>query len=270
MSWFLNKIKRTLTGDGSSEPNTFSLPEDYDYVNESECMGCEDPCDDHKQYPSYLKIDREESMEGTVKPYFKQLLISTGKHDWAERIEEVQGSLPAALSEKIANRKGPRIIVTNTSRKIPEGIKEGDHEVIILPDNKLVRNVNISNLDCFLDTYVYSNDQHLEEFEVEQLPKELGFILICSHKRRDKRCGVTAPILEEEFLRVLKEKEMQNKVEVLMVSHIGGHKFAGNVIVYPVGVWYGRVKSCHAKAIVEKTLLDEHIIQELYRGRLDW
>ncbi|ORX92139.1 hypothetical protein K493DRAFT_263779 [Basidiobolus meristosporus CBS 931.73] len=270
MSWFLNTIKRTLTGSGSAEPDTYSLPQDYDFIHESDCVNCENPCEEHKQFPSYLKIDREETMEGTVKPYFKQLLISTGKHDWAERIEEVEGSLPAELTKRIANRKGPRVIITNTNRKVPEGLKEGDHEIIILPDNKLVRNVNIENLDCFLDTYIYSEEQHMEEFEVKQLPKELSFILVCSHKRRDKRCGVTAPILVEEFLRVVKEKGIEEKVEILMVSHIGGHKFAGNVIIYPVGVWYGRVKSCHAQAIVEKTLLDEHIIQELYRGRLDW
>ncbi|KAK9712605.1 hypothetical protein K7432_007048 [Basidiobolus ranarum] len=270
MSWFLRTIKRTITGGESEEPNTYSLPENYDFVKESDCIACENPCEEHKQYPNYLKIDREKSLEGTVKPYFKQLLISTGKHDWPERIEEVEGSLPAEIAKRISSRKGPRVIVTNTSRPIPKGLKEGNHEVIILPSNKLVRNVNLENLDCFLDTYVYSEEQHMEEFEVENLPEEHGFILICSHRRRDKRCGVTAPILKEEFHRILLEKELQDKVEVLLVSHIGGHKFAGNVIIYPVGVWYGRVKSCHVKAIVEKTLLDEHIIEELYRGRLDW
>lgn len=49
-----------------------------------------------------------------------------------------------------------------------------------------------------------------------------------------------------------------------------GHKFAGNIIVYinkgRTGVWYGRVKACHCRQIVQETLLKGKVIKELYRG----
>jgi (2Fe-2S) ferredoxin len=63
-----------------------------------------------------------------------------------------------------------------------------------------------------------------------------------------------------------------DNVEIVMVSHIGGHKIAGNVICYTHqgkrGVWYGLVKSCHCRAIVEETLEKGLIIEPLYRGAM--
>lgn len=64
------------------------------------------------------------------------------------------------------------------------------------------------------------------------------------------------------------------------ISHIGGHKWAGNVIIYvppsfaknPLagkGIWYGRVGPEHVEGIVEKTVLDGKVIKELFRGGID-
>ncbi|KAG0343616.1 hypothetical protein BG004_005137 [Podila humilis] len=103
--------------------------------------------------------------------------------------------------------------------------------------------------------------------------KPKAAIMICSHKKRDKRCGVTAPILGKEFKRILRAKDLygtlEGDVEIWMISHIGGHKFAGNVIVHMnegMAVWYGRVEPCHAQAIVDATVERGEIIRELYRG----
>lgn len=131
------------------------------------------------------------------------------------------------------------------------------------------------------------------------LPK--AAIMICSHRKRDKRCGVTAAILGKEFKRILRAKNIygdaEGDVEIWMISHIGGkyplsffivpfmfadlflpflisffsigHKFAGNVIVHKsdgMAVWYGRVDPCHCQAIVDVTIEQDQVIQELYRG----
>lgn len=52
-----------------------------------------------------------------------------------------------------------------------------------------------------------------------------------------------------------------------------GHKFAGNVICYinkgKTGIWYGRVKSCHCREIIEETILKGKVIKELYRGSMN-
>lgn len=60
-------------------------------------------------------------------------------------------------------------------------------------------------------------------------------------------------------------------VGVFKVSHVGGHKFAGNIVIYlPNGstVWYGRVNPRDIKSIVEETIIGGKIIPELLRGAL--
>lgn len=64
---------------------------------------------------------------------------------------------------------------------------------------------------------------------------------------------------------------LSHQVAVLGCSHVGGHKFAGNVIVYGPqgGHWYGRVKPCHAEQIVETHILGGKVLKELWRGRME-
>jgi hypothetical protein len=134
-------------------------------------------------------------------------------------------------------------------------------------------------------------------------------VLICGHGGRDQRCGIMGPALREEFerelprrgLEVLKgpvevasegreqvggpvsvEEAAASTARVGLISHIGGHKFAGNVIVYlpramktpggeahPLagsGIWYGRVEPKHVEGIVEETIRKGNVISEMFRG----
>ena len=120
-------------------------------------------------------------------------------------------------------------------------------------------------------------------------------VFICGHNKRDKRCGIMGPLLKTQFLRllptagirVLKGEQPRRKgldelpelaAKVNLISHIGGHKFAGNVIIYippaimtnsPLagkGIWYGRVEPKHVQGIIYETILGGRIIQELLRG----
>lgn len=123
-------------------------------------------------------------------------------------------------------------------------------------------------------------------------------VLICGHGGRDERCGKLGPVLQAEF----EEKLERQNVEIIRgapphevkeidysmqeykpaarmatISHVGGHKWAGNVIVYipPVfktnplagcGIWYGRVEPHHVEGIVGKTILDGKVIKSHFRG----
>jgi (2Fe-2S) ferredoxin len=68
------------------------------------------------------------------------------------------------------------------------------------------------------------------------------------------------------------------------VSHIGGHKWAGNVIIYLPpgytngsedsvlagrGIWYGRVEPRHVEGIIKETILGDKVIKDLFRGATD-
>ncbi|MCJ1483941.1 hypothetical protein MMC06_004109 [Schaereria dolodes] len=129
-------------------------------------------------------------------------------------------------------------------------------------------------------------------------------VLICGHGARDKRCGIMGPVLLSQFESSLKtagipvadkysapdvtqpERERSNapdrgEARVALVSHIGGHRFAGNVVIYippdymmdgkpsPLagkGIWYGRVEPKHVEGIIEETIKSGNVISELFRG----
>ena len=136
-------------------------------------------------------------------------------------------------------------------------------------------------------------------------------ILICGHSSRDSRCGITGPLLHSEFRRhsssvrhphkfpgarrpALISQTSQTSLpfpdfrapraryNISTTSHIGGHAFAGNVIIYipphwrlpdgktsPLagkGIWYGRVEPKHVEGITEETIVWGKVIKELFRG----
>lgn len=122
-------------------------------------------------------------------------------------------------------------------------------------------------------------------------------VLICGHMERDKRCGIYGPILLEQFNKHL---PTTGNPTATLVSHIGGHRFAGNVIIYippnflPTpcrfapsgnmvnkeknliphklagsGIWYGRVEPESVEQIVNETILGGRIIGNHFRGGID-
>ncbi|KAJ5570310.1 uncharacterized protein N7459_009740 [Penicillium hispanicum] len=123
-------------------------------------------------------------------------------------------------------------------------------------------------------------------------------VLICGHGGRDMRCGIMAPALESEFQRVLLSQGFKSAggdgitvddpthVNIGLISHIGGHKYAGNVIIYippkmtvgtsaelhPLagkGIWYGRVEPKHVQGIVDATILGGKVMTDHFRGGID-
>ncbi|KAI0124209.1 Sucraseferredoxin-like protein [Xylariales sp. AK1849] len=133
-------------------------------------------------------------------------------------------------------------------------------------------------------------------------------VLICGHGGRDMRCGVMGKVLQQEFeaklpragFEVMKGPLIDESVStpalcgstgdppsmarVGLISHIGGHKFAGNVIVYlppklntkdarphPLaghGLWYGRIEPKHVEGLIEETILKGNVVKDHFRGAI--
>lgn len=49
----------------------------------------------------------------------------------------------------------------------------------------------------------------------------IAHIFICCHGKRDARCGNCGPPLYQEIQKILKDKKMQDSVDVYKCSHIG-------------------------------------------------
>lgn len=93
------------------------------------------------------------------------------------------------------------------------------------------------------------------------------WVFVCVHRARDERCGRCGPPVLEAMRRAVREEGLED-VTVRATSHVGGHKYAGNVIVYPEGVWYGYVTAEDVPRIVRRHLRRGQRIEELRRGSM--
>ncbi|KAF9653407.1 hypothetical protein BDM02DRAFT_3087627 [Thelephora ganbajun] len=333
---------------------TVSVP-----LHTGDCRSCSDPCaEGHEDW----KFDRdmETQMLGTVKPYIRQIVISTGKADWEKEVTEVNGSLAALINglfessksslEKPADaaagmlqhsvpgvftqQEGTRLVILNGSHTTVS--EHHDREtVLIFPDYRVVFGVEGTPkaAELFYEKVVSPSTTYIPTIPEEREDGELPFgilpipyscvILLCSHKRRDNRCHIAAPVLEHEFIHSLqrhnwtvdtnldhdhfhdvlppskpstaaasevnldqREAEEEDseggisprtlldlkRVLIIRNSHVGQHKFAGNVIICtPAGqsIWYSRVTAHEVDAIVEQTIVQGKIIPSLFRAGLN-
>jgi hypothetical protein len=84
--------------------------------------------------------------------------------------------------------------------------------------------------------------------------------LVCTHGKHDRCCA--------KFGRPLYDaaREQVEDEWVWQSSHVGGDRFAGNLVALPDGAYYGRVEAHEAWAVVEAAL-ERRVHLPLYRGR---
>ena len=107
-------------------------------------------------------------------------------------------------------------------------------------------------------------DQHEDLLDLDltargaPLPHPL--LLVCTHGKHDRCCARQGRPLYQALA------ELAEDDWVWQVSHVGGDRFAGNVVVLPEGLYYGRVGPGEAWSV-----LDEYLARRIglahYRGR---
>jgi hypothetical protein len=138
------------------------------------------------------------------------------------------------------------------------------------------------------------NSHQEDRAALTSIPVHEVVVLICGHGGRDNRCGALGLPLQNEFEQKLRNASIgtlprqrglhanaaSTDAHVGLISHIGGHKWAGNVIIYippswRIGglhslsgsaIWYGRVEPKHVEGIVQETIVGGRIIRDLWRG----
>jgi hypothetical protein len=97
-------------------------------------------------------------------------------------------------------------------------------------------------------------------FEKNGEPVEHPLLLVCTHGKHDRCCARYGRPLYEALAEAAEEGW------VWQCSHVGGDRFAGNLVILPEGLYFGRVG--HEEAW---TVLDEHLAGRIhmpvYRGR---
>jgi hypothetical protein len=91
-------------------------------------------------------------------------------------------------------------------------------------------------------------------------PLDHPLFVVCTHGKRDRCCAVYGRPLYDALRSELDEDW------VWQATHVGGDRFAGNVVVFPDGLYFGRVGPPDAGSLVD-AYLDGRIDLDHYRGR---
>jgi (2Fe-2S) ferredoxin len=213
-------------------------------------------------------IEQSVSLPGTVKFYERHLFVCTGHWDWPERIE-MGGGFLQTLAEMIglyAAEMPLKVKMTACNGLEPgPGLTAVGHDILVFPD--MVRYVGVETAD--LETLVRDHlvgDEVSDRLRHEPLTGQ--HVFVCVHGRRDERCGQCGPPLVDRLQAELNKRGLTDGVTIRRTSHVGGHAFAGNVLIYPGGDWYGFVTPEDVPRLVEDHLVGGNIVTDRWRGRL--
>lgn len=218
----------------------------------SDCTSCPSPCSIHESLPEFLakKIDTDAPLAGSLKPYYQHILVKYGSaRRWPEHVDSVEGSFLAQTSELLSSfdsHKNEKEVLEPKFRSLLSAFETGVLEdvqgdesspsdsnqsldassdkttVLLFPLALEFPDLSFSQLKKIIQDLQETSDTILPE-SITSLAKPIASsatILVCSHKKRDKRCGVAGPQIVHEFLNQVKEQELD--VQVHHVSHFGG------------------------------------------------
>jgi hypothetical protein len=92
---------------------------------------------------------------------------------------------------------------------------------------------------------------------------EEPLVVVCTHGKRDRCCALHGRPLYDAL------RHEADSARVWQSTHVGGDRFAGNVVVLPHGLYYGRVEPADAAGLVAAHA-DGRIDLARYRGRSAW
>ncbi|KAK9325616.1 Sucrase/ferredoxin-like-domain-containing protein [Lipomyces orientalis] len=247
-------------------------------VFDSGCTYC------RPEFPADKPVKIGAALNGTAPIIGRHLLVSTGHADWPSRTEFDLNSLDAqvrALQQR-GVRRDPDFNFMITSTDLSPANPPGDQSwsLYMYPDGLYFPRVPYSKGEAFIKRYLIPSRSHEAESiedEIDIVREECPIVAICAHAARDARCGIVGPMLKAEFEQVLRSKGLLydpatgKGIRVTLVSHVGGHAYAGNIIYFRgdgSAVWYGLAYPEHVQGIVKETIEGGRIIRELYRGGL--
>ncbi|KAI7734392.1 hypothetical protein M8C21_024545 [Ambrosia artemisiifolia] len=234
---------------------------------------------------------------------------------WPARVESSESDpLPKRLAGALKNRKNDLAVKTMlTVCESGDGTGLTDGDVLVFPDlvkysllfdylfyiwplavavavavafvkfqSEIILDViNMKHLKWGLEE---SNiESFVEDVLVNGKPWSVGteeavtgsYVFVCAHNSRDKRCGVCGPVLIEKFNEEIGVRGLKDEVFVGACSHVGGHKYAGNLIIYSKvqdekvsGHWYGYVTPSDVADLLDQHIKKGEIIERIWRGEM--
>ncbi|KAB5521054.1 hypothetical protein DKX38_025373 [Salix brachista] len=209
------------------------------------------------------------NLAGTVDPYDRHVFICFKNPDaWLPRVEE--DDLPKLVSAAFKARKNDITVKTKvTICEAGEGSEFENGDVLIFPEMIKYKDLKDSDVNGFVDDVIVNGKPWASGVQEVFTGSH---VFVCAHGSRDKRCGVCGPVLIEKLKEGIESRGLKDKVFVSACSHVGGHKYAGNLIAFSpdsegktMGHWYGYVTPEDVPEILDQHIEKGLVIERIWR-----
>ena len=218
-----------------------------------------EPADEEDEEDSCAACEKK-SLANTVKSYDKHLIIcgyDKLEHSHIETHNPFLEQLEALL-------KGSKAKVKITACNHPNS-SEDLTDIIVYPDQIAVtlNTTSQKDIEC-LSRWLVDSSSPLS-LPYTKLPWK-RLILVCHHAARDERCGRRGPQVIAELESCLRRRRITPfDIYVRASSHLGGHEFAGVVVVYPECDWYGYISRRNVNDLLD-CVLEGRRLEGCWRG----
>ncbi|KAF2089319.1 hypothetical protein K490DRAFT_72113 [Saccharata proteae CBS 121410] len=265
-----NASTTTASGDGAfvTADRDKLFPVTNPTVDGEDCLHDCESCT--IKYPRKFDIDETDKLYGHIAGWSTHLLVATGKTDWVRDVADEKGSVMEAVDKGGVKPNNGKLMLSASNMPLPHDLhhteapagEETPTSILLLPAFTIIDNVTPSRVPDLITTYVDAaptNETPLSATPFSlptaattpSIPSALPpltprpcphqyLILLCSQKTRDARCGQSAPLLRRELERHLRplglyrdlHDERPGGCGIYFISHVGGHKYSANVMVY--------------------------------------
>lgn len=203
-------------------------------------------------------------LAGTVKPYRRHVLACTGGVGWPARLEDADGLLGALAREARAIRDDPGAAAEPPKLTATDEPSSGTGlDLLVFPEALRCRIEEPTQGRAVLR----DGPAEWGRRGILSHPIDGRHVFVCVHAGRDERCGRCGPPVLAAIRGAVAAAGLDD-VRVRATSHVGGHKYAGNVLVYPEGVWYGYMRPDDATRLVREHLVEGRLLSDLHRGTM--
>ncbi|KAJ2309612.1 hypothetical protein IWW54_003640, partial [Coemansia sp. RSA 2705] len=227
---------------------------------------------------------------GTVSPHRHHLVVCNSSPDeWPSRVEGMSETITALARGSI--RLPGRAMVTMsdfaplkaaTCACAPADDKYRRIDVAVFPLGLVAKQLDVEGVGRLLKwlghevlpTSWTPSHSNLPQPTFDHSWLELTrnrHIFVCTHGSRDYLCGHHGGKLLKDLRALIKSRELQRHVAAWSTSHIGGHKYAANAIVYPRGDWYGTwCDRCGGQSVPGRPAADAEAIIDAVVNDVTW
>jgi len=217
---------------------------------------------DTKQFCSDISLQAGEPLYGTATQTRVYLLLEHNQVFGAKAIQASSLS-PAVKTRLTSFSSGDKTTKALLIRRRLDVPRPEIHFFIALTSER----------DPFLYEFVFEDYDQLLSLDIaavlegdpqyHQYQRKQPLVLVCTNGRRDACCARKGlPVLDA----LHKAANDEHQSNVWQSSHVGGHRYAANVIFLPHGLLYGRVNPDSALAILNAYRLGQ-LYPENLRGR---